>query len=152
MRFKLGRICRGMRRQSRGNNDKRPGSAVASHWCRQLCDLSLLPLAVKMAKRRIYVILPPKFYTFTQHFCALVACWQSTAWSKKTLTDGERRLTVLTFCLHMLSWSSFNFVDLANINRYFKAALVYCAFIKIDTESTVIPLNLYQDLDLIMFI
>lgn len=65
MRFKLGRKYHGMRRQSRGNNDKRPGSAVASHWCRQLCDLSLLPLAVKMAKRRIYVILPPKFYTFT---------------------------------------------------------------------------------------
>lgn len=49
MRFKLDRKCRGRRGQSRENNHKRPRSAVASHWCRQLCDLSLVPLAVKMA-------------------------------------------------------------------------------------------------------
>lgn len=105
MRFKLGRKCRGKRRQSRGNNDERPGSAVVSHWCRHLCDQSLLPLAVKMAKGRIYVILPQSFTH--KHFCALGACWL--------------------------------------------ASLVYCAFAKDRSESTVIPLNLYQDLDLIMF-
>lgn len=74
MHFKLGRKCRGKRRQSRRNNDKRPRSAVASQWCRQLCDLSLLPLAVKMAKGRVYVILPPKFYTYAfQCFCCMLA-------------------------------------------------------------------------------
>lgn len=49
MHFKLGRKCHGQRRQTRGNNDKRLRSTIASHWGRQLCHLNLLALPVKMA-------------------------------------------------------------------------------------------------------
>lgn len=76
MRFKLGVKRRGERRRGRSNNDKRRRSAVASPWRRRLCDLSLLPLAVKMAERSVYAILAPQSFFFFTHmqFCAFAAC------------------------------------------------------------------------------